>query len=363
MDYFTWLNSYESKDFEMKVKSEKMKKILAIGLGMLVGMLVGAGIIASLLYANWWGFGEKKDMEVQAMAKFERVKKEYEKEIKKNDEELDNKWKKWTKEETEKKKGSKKDENFLKEVIYPKRCKLSYQTIKRYEKIVEKYPKSSVADDCLFEAIRILERLQLFIGGPPPIFFFPLFVDSKELAKKNREIDSKILKYVNHLINKYPESELAEFEKIKIELMKMKIKEEQLNRLKYEERSKIQTNEYYEKRREEKKNLIPKYEALTNKYPKSQIVDDCLFEIIILLALAGTGEDYTKAMEYADRLYKEYPESEFGDTAYLFIGMGWCGFLEYTNYDYVDAYIQLVKRYPKSKYALVVSSFFIEDRR
>ncbi|MEW6481801.1 MAG: hypothetical protein AB1397_02190 [bacterium] len=294
----------------------KTKKKMLISKGI-------AGLIAlGLLTGMGWAEKKPSAIEREARACFERVKKDYKEGMEAISKELEEKDKQGVFERKDKK-GEidfTSRSKYIETEHYKKKYDLAFKTAKEYARIAETYPKSKIADLSLFEAIKVLENLKMsdFI--------------TKEQGK---EIQSQTTRYANILIDKYPETEIAKFEKIKINKEGLKAEE-----------------------------MIKRYEALTNKYPKSEVADDCLFEIINLLIQTRSypkgevlDENYKRAMKYAERLYKDYPKSELGEWVYFSIGLNWCGLGcsdfspgEYPE-KYIDAYVEVVKRYPESKYA------------
>jgi hypothetical protein len=167
-----------------------MKRIaIVIGLGMALGIL-----IAPSAQAEWWEFWESSN-EAKAKAEFERVKRDYkeaEVRIQKEDEEKE----KQIKEQALATKKTKKErsEFYIKESrkyleeYWAKKDNLSYETIKRYEKIVEKYPKTEIADDCLYKIVEVL----------------------RDINVSGAEVYLDALRYAKRLCNEYPKSKLGE---------------------------------------------------------------------------------------------------------------------------------------------------------
>ncbi|MEW6680648.1 MAG: hypothetical protein AB1297_06520 [bacterium] len=287
----------------------KTKKVLiskGIACLMILGLLTGIG----------WAEKKPSAIEKEAKACFERVKKDYKEGMEAISKELEEKDKQGVFERKDKK--GEVDfisrSKYIETEHYKKKYDLAFKAAKEYARVAETYPKSKIADLSLFEAIKVLEN----IG-----------ITSFATQEQRKELQSQATRYANILIDKYPEKETAKFEKIKINKEGLKVEE-----------------------------MIKRYEALANKYPKSEVADDCLFEIINLLIQTRSypegevlDENYKRAMKYADRLYKDYPKSELGEIGYLIIGFKWCGLIDFVQPKYTDAYVEVVKRYPESKYA------------
>jgi len=335
--------AYLRKEVTMSTRQKEMM-VIGIGITLGLGLMAGSGYsmgrrpleketeeteeqgqtqkesgIFSSVFSSKESQEEKKTRE-----EFERVKREYEDGLTRISEELTEMNKKGVFEDQMAR------EKYLKTEHRQKKYDLAHKIAGEYEKIVDTYPESEIADDCLFEAIKALEK-----------------------------IGSKTLHYATCLINEYPESVFAEFEKVKIGWEKTEQKKQPSKSISKEE---TKQTEAYDEEQDKAKEIIAKHETLINKYPDSEIADDCLYEIVIILAQTGgptmkigvpLDESYKEAMRYADRLYREYPESKLGEDAYLAIGQRWCGFID-AHTDYVDAYVELAKRYPESKYAMDV---------
>jgi len=124
--------------------------------------------------------------------------------------------------------------------------------------------------------------------------------------------------------------------------------------------------------------IFESLKSLDQKYPHSAMGDLILHRILMLHlemmpskdTIIGTlpakhnpkyREHYNESMRITLRLADEYPASPYAEKMLFWVGIKYAGFLDVRDGKYIKPYIELVKRYPNSRF-IVIALLMISDQ-